>query len=347
MHYIRVERRDAEKAKRKLIGSRLLDSRRSVEHSDSYVYFPTHNISTKTIKKLIGRSAALVDRAPAQGKHQTQIGFKDRMRAALSKKEYEAAPKGYDIVGNIAIVDFPDSLKKNEKTIAQIIMDIHPHITTVLAKAGAVSGKYRTRKFRHVLGKKSFVTTYKESGCVFEFDVRKTFFSNRLAFERARIAGLVKDKENVVVMFSGVGPFVILIAKKHPRANVVGMELNKSAHASALRNMALNRTANATAELGDVRKLARKYRNFADRIIMPLPKESLSFLDEVKQIAKKRAVVHLYAFGKSASAYDDAIAVIRKHAEAKGYRVRVVSKRVVRPYSAEDVEVVIDYMLEK
>jgi tRNA (guanine37-N1)-methyltransferase len=309
MKYIKTSAKNAEKVKRNLVRQNLLDKRRKVKYSKSYVYFPIV-ISNSTNKK-VG--------IPSQS---------------------------YDILGNIAIIDM-DGGKTREKKFARELLERHTNVTTILAKAGAVKGKYRTRAFRYVAGKKTFVANYRENNCVFTFDVRKTFFSNRLSFERARISKLVKEKENVVVFFSGVGPFVIEIAKAHKSATVVGIEYNKYASRMANENIKLNKASNAIAENGDVKKLSGKYKNFADRIIMPAPAQSMDFLDEAFLVAKKRAFVHFYTFGPNGSAFKDAISMIKKHSINKKYKTNIKFKRIVRSYSPQEVEVVIDYKIMK
>jgi tRNA (guanine37-N1)-methyltransferase len=308
MDYIRAKTKNAENVKRKIIRRGILDRSAPVKHSKSYVYFPV----------VIGRS------------RNKKVGVR----------------RGYDILGNIAVIDF-DGTREQERGFARQLLERHASVKTVLAKAGAVRGRYRTREFRHVLGKRNFVAEYRENGCAFRFDVRKTFFSNRLSFERARINGLVKKGENVMVFFSGVGPFAIEIAKAHRDATVVGIELNRYASRMANENAGLNRVANVKLESGDVRKLSKDYRNFADRIVVPMPKQSLDFLDEILAVAKRNARVHLYAFGMNESAYSETAKALKAHAEQNGYRIRVDSKRVVRPYSPKEVEIAMDYTIRK
>ena len=101
--------------------------------------------------------------------------------------------RGYDLLGNIAIIEEESRAKEREK--AKELLGTHKQVRTVLAKAGAVTGVYRIRKVRYVAGERNYTADYRENNCLFRFDVRKTFFSNRLSFERTRILGLVKPKE--------------------------------------------------------------------------------------------------------------------------------------------------------
>ena len=111
-----------------------------------------------------------------------------------------------------------------------------------------------------------------------------------------------------------------------------------------LENIKLNKTDNVKPVLGDVKKASRKYKNFADRIIMPLPRSSAGFLDDAYAVAKKKATVHLYAFADEPGTLKD---TIRAHADRKKYDVRFLGDREARPYSATESEYVIDYQIRK
>ncbi len=300
-------------------------------------------IAEKTRAKVLDLSN--VNRTRPAGYSKSYV-YKPLAISKSTNKKLRMPRRGYDILGNIAIIDIADG-KKKEMEFAKSVLAKHKSVKTILAKAGAVSGTYRTRKYRYVLGERTFITTYRENNCVFRFDVRKTFFSNRLSYERARIAGLVKENENVMVFFSGIGPFVIEIAKVHKKANVVGIELNGYACKAAAYCAKMNKVANVKFETGDVKKLAEKYEGFADRIIMPLPQDAAKFLDQALLVAKKKATVHLYAFGPSTSAFNDIAAKVDEHAARRKYNVAFKSRRVVRPYSAKDVEIVLDYLITK
>ncbi|MDE1868355.1 MAG: RsmD family RNA methyltransferase [Candidatus Micrarchaeota archaeon] len=253
--------------------------------------------------------------------------------------------RGYDLLGNIAVIEPMGRIEERKK--AQELMKTHEHITTVLAKAGAVSGRYRTRKHRYVAGKRTKIAIYKENGCTFKFNVDTSFFSNRLSYERSRIMALVRKKENVMVMFAGVGPFAIEIAKTRKDANVAAVELNKNAYKYMLENIKLNKAQNVVAINSDVKKIPQKYKGFADRVVMPMPKSSLLFLDQAFMVAKKRCVVHIYSFGNSETASDDVYGAIKEHAKKNGYKVKRLLERTVRPYSAKEIEIVIDFQISR
>jgi Predicted methyltransferase len=130
--------------------------------------------------------------------------------------------------------------------------------------------------------------------------IENTYFSARLATERARVASLVKQGEVVLVMFSGIAPYPLNIAKAAKPTRIVGIEINPNSHALALDNLELNKKISAKIELhcGDVRKVIPKLKAQFDRIIMPLPKDAEEFLDVALPAAKPGAELNVYIFCK-------------------------------------------------
>jgi tRNA (guanine37-N1)-methyltransferase len=345
MFYAEASEKDAERVRRNLSRLDALDKHNMVQHSDSYVYFPV-NISDARIKKLIEKSGVRLVNKAAIAKEPRRTYY-DLLDGKLTATELNALTRGFDLFGDIALIDVPPGLNGREAIVARAILQANHRISTVLAKAGPISGVFRTRKMRFISGKRRFIALHRENGCTFRFDVRKVFFSTRFAFERARVTSLVGGRERVMVMFAGAGPFAIEIAKVHKKSRVVAIELNKFGYEYMKGNILLNKTPNVIPVLGDVRDKAKDFKGFADRIIMPMPKSSETFLDEALLVAKKRAVVHIYTFAPTANQFGPIKAAIREHAARNGYKVRFLSGRTVRPYSAVEAEIVLDYEILK
>ncbi len=113
-----------------------------------------------------------------------------------------------------------------------------------------------------------------------------------------RVAQLIQPKESVLVMFSGVAPYPLLIAKHSAAKFVVGIEKNPVAHKYALENLKLNKVPASKVQLfcGDARKQGLKLKQKFNRIIMPLPKTAETFLDVAFKLIKKGGIIHLYQF---------------------------------------------------
>ena len=339
---IKVRRINAEKARKYLTKHTLLDNKHKVMSRNSFIYFPVRNMNNNTSTFLQDKLGGKIVRITFDTQNDMK-SYKTLLKKALGD-DYENAPRGFESIGNIAIID---SNAKIAKKIGSVIMEMNKNISTVIRKEGAVKGRYRKRKYKHVIGKRRFVTEYKENGATMKFDIRDTFFSTRLSFERSRIAALSKGKENVVVMFAGVGPFAIELALKNKEANVVGIEINRKAARYMKENIELNKTKNVVAVSGDVKKVAKNYPDFADRIIMPLPKDAGSFLDSVVIMAKKKCIVHYYAFVDIDGGVEDLVEKLKAFFSSRKMRFEVIMWRTVRPYSPKTIEIVIDFKVAR
>jgi len=339
---LKINKKNAERLRRFMVKHDLFNPQYKILKSKDFIYFPISQRDSsyiEDVRRLYGAEIAEVDfeRSP---KIQS---YREILAKRLGDATLSNATKRYDLLGNIAVIDSDDS--SLARRLAKTIMEVNKNVSTVIRKGGAVSGLYRTRKYYYVMGKRNYIAVYKENGATFRFDVRKVFFSPRLAYERKRISEAAGDGENVMVMFAGVGPFAIEIAKAHRSSNVVAVELNKYAYSYMLENIRLNRLENVVAVHGDVRKVANNYKGFADRIVMPLPKSSSAFLESVEKVARNGCIVHYYTFGSAKSAVADSKRLIRNFFSDRNKKVKFIGDRVVRPYSAEEVEVVIDFKL--
>ena len=335
---IRANKKNAEATRAYLNVHKLMDKQHKVVRRNSFIYFPVSRIDDKAMQELAALGAK---RSKMQfTRSSVRKEYRQTLLREIGYSEYDKITKSYDLIGDTAIID---ESGKNARKLAQVIMSVNKNVKRVIRKNGAVSGIYRTRKFSHVAGEHGYTVRYRENGIILQLDIRKSFFSPRLSYERKRISGLAKDFENVVVLFAGVGPFALLIAKEHKNSNVVAIELNKSAYDSMLYNIRINRLSNVVPVLGDAKKEARKYRKFADRIVMPLPKDAYNFLGSANEMARDGCVVHYYAFSKSKDPYSLHMKRIHSFFSKHGKAVRFSSKRIVRTYSASEVEIVLDF----
>jgi tRNA (guanine37-N1)-methyltransferase len=225
--------------------------------------------------------------------------LKELLKGKIPDEKLALISRSFDVVGDIAIIEVPDELKKFAKEIAKAISAMQKNVKAVYMRQGGHTGKLRIQKLKHLYGEKRTETIHKENNIMLRLDVSKAYFSPRQSTERKRVYAQVKKPESVLVMFSGVGPFVISIAKNSPAKEVYGIELNKAAHKYATENAKLNK-AEAKVKLfcGDVRKIVPKLGKKFDRVVMPLPKGAESFLPLAFSAAKKGAVINFYDFEK-------------------------------------------------
>ena len=143
------------------------------------------------------------------------------LKNKLSKKELKELRTSLDILGDAAIIEIPKKLARKQSLIGRAVLKANPQLRAVFKKASPVRGAYRIRSLARIAGKGSTLVTYRENSCAFRFDLQKVFFTPRMSSERMRVAKQVKANETVIDMFSGVGPFSILIAKIQPKVKAI------------------------------------------------------------------------------------------------------------------------------
>lgn len=237
----------------------------------------------------------------------------------ISKKEISQIPKSFDIVGDISIFnEFPKELIKKEKQVGEYICSKLKNIKVVTRKISPFSGKYRLMKLKIIYGEKRKLTKTKENNCTFLVNVEKTYFSPRLSTDRLRIAKKIKPNDRVLVMFSGVSPYPIVISKNSKAKEIYAVEANKSAHKLAQENLKLNKINNVKLFCGDVNKILPKINLKFDKILMPYPKNAIKYLDSAVSKSRKGSIIYFYDFLSKEQ-------IDNKNYDFSKYPVRIVS----------------------
>ena len=214
--------------------------------------------------------------------------------------------KSFDVLGNTAIINFHNKLRKKEKIkFAERLMAKNNRITSVFEKSGKIKGRLRKPLLKYVAGKNTEEVLYRENGCVFRFNISSTYFSPRLSNERKEIASLIKENKIVFVMFAGVAPFSIVIAKNSNCRKVYSNEINREANKYTKLNVELNNLKGKVEIIpGDIRKISRELHSRGikfDVIVMPRPRLKSSFLEQAFMLSKKGTRVYYYDFAKNFS----------------------------------------------
>ena len=237
------------------------------------------------------------------------VNLKDALKNKISEEEI---PTSFNIIGNIAVFSkLPDNAKK-QKLIANMLLKLNKNIKTVLLKVKQFSGEYRLPKFKILAGKKTKEALYKENNSQFKLDLEKCYFSPRLANERLRIAKQVKFNETILVMFSGIAIYPIVISRNSKAKEIYGIEINPVAHKYALENLMSNKIINIKLFKGDVKKIIPRIKLKFDRIIMPAPKNAEEYLSLIKNKIKKSTIIHFYDFSQEKDFPKQSINKIKK-----------------------------------
>ncbi len=285
-----VAKTDAERTKRLLMEKKLLAfSHLPLVTADRVVFpllaapsdgFPPHEI------------------VPFSGKGKERKTLQEEFDALLTPDERHILKTSFDVIGSIAILEMDEGLLHKEKQIAQVILDHHKNITTVLKKAGIHDGVFRAQPMAFLAGVDTRETVHKENGVRLKLDVEKVYFSPRLSTERERILAQIRDGEKILCLFSGCGPYPITFAKHKAGLSIVSIEINPLGITYQKENVKLNRIRQGVIEVieGDVKKVLTPVKGTFDRIAMPLPKDAEDFLVDALPKAHAGTVVHLYDF---------------------------------------------------
>ncbi len=332
MMYVKVKKELAEKTRRELVKLGVISDEYEVEKDENFVYFPVKSCPQGF--ECVEREGKRKERKP----HSLREALKDK----LTDDELEQLITSFDIIGDIAIIQVPESLEDKAELIAQAIMKVHKNVKTVCQKVGPRQGIFRVAPLKVIAGERKFVTVYKENGVKMKVDVLRTYFSPRLSTERKRIADQVKDGEVIAALFAGVGPFPLVIAKRR-KVKIFAVELNPYAYSLMVENIKMNVLKGEIIPIqGDVRVVAKELPK-CDRVLMPLPKGGEDFLEEAINLAKPGGIVHFYQFAPEGDLYSDAEKKIRLAAEKLGRKVEIVNRKVVRPHKPRVYQIVIDF----
>lgn len=239
------------------------------------------------------------------------------------------ACRSFNVLGNIAVVNFSDGVKSSDKKkFAKEIIENNKSIKTVLEKSRKFSGRLRKMETKYILGEKNKEVLYRENNCNFRFNIDTTYFSPRLSNERKEIALEVKNNSSVFVMFAGVAPFSIVIAKNSNPKEIYSNEINREANKYALLNAELNKVKNKINFVnGDIKKVAVKLyeqKKKFDFIVMPRPNLKESFLEQAFMLSKKGTKVFYYDFCK-VDEKDEIIEKIKKQAFECKKKIKILN----------------------
>jgi len=257
--------------------------------------------------------------------------------------------RAFDVLGNIAIVKFPRNFKLvDKKKFANKILKDNASIKTVLEKVGGFSGRLRKMQTKYVAGEKTKEILYKENACVFRFNIDETYFSSRLSNERKELASKVKKGDNVLVMFAGVAPFPIVIAKNSKADKIYSNEINREANKYAKLNIELNKVKSRVELIpGDIKKVARKLKNKKAKfnvIVMPRPQLKNSFLEQAFMLSKKATRIFYYDFCKE-DEVDLIVEKVKKEAKKFKKKIKILKTKKAGEIAPYRIRLRIDFKI--
>lgn len=292
---LKVPKNDADKIRRVLLDLSLLDMDKKIKRIDDFVFIPlVYTPNKKLMEELESYEVEIVDTNFEIHKKGPK-SLKSILKGKIEDDKVEEIKKSFDIIGEIVILEIPEEFEDYKYVIGDAALKFTKR-RSVYRKTSEIKGIIRTRELEHIAGQDKSETIHKEFGSRLLLDVKKVYFSPRLATERRRITDQIKECETVIDMFAGIGPFSISIAREH-NVKIYSIDINPYAFKYLKKNIELNKLkGNIIPLLGDVEEVLTSLNLKSDRIIMNLPGTAWNFLDTAIKSLKHGGVIHYYEF---------------------------------------------------
>ena len=345
----------------------ILNTKIRIVHESEHILFPLINVEV-LIDKLKNAIKNEIEYNLLKFKGTLDPRFKhksiiDALKGEINDEFLDFIPKSYDIIGDIAIIEINDLLPLNDQEsvklknkIARALTLVNKNVKSVYEKRSKIKGPYRLRELHHLYGEKRTETTHKENNCIFNLDLSKVFFTPRLVFERKRIASSsIQEKELIVDLFAGVGPFSIQIAKNHD-VTIHSFDVNPRAYEQLKENITLNKIkgeifphkVDVKTLVAPLNELGASLKNKVDRIIMNLPERSIEFIDIACFLMKKSGgIIHSYQFIDKPNALEKAINNLHESiANQKWVVDKIFKSKIVKQFSPKAELIVVDLKIK-
>jgi tRNA (guanine37-N1)-methyltransferase len=369
--FIKLENKDGQKLidlmNRTMWNKSILEKKYKVIHENDFIFFPliedvdmiaefTSFIKSKLKFEIISMKAAL-------NPNYKQKNLLEFLQDKIPKEYLNLIPKSFDIIGNLAIIEF-ERLKKQEiedlaniKTeIANAILNLNKNVVSVYEKKSQIKEVHRIRELELLGGKNLSETIHKENNCSFRLDIKQTFFTPRLVFERNRVASSnIKENEIIVDLFAGVGPFSIQIAKLH-NVRVFSFDINPRAYNFLKENINNNKLKGKIfpfhldiknlLDLND--ELGNQLKNTVNRIIMNLPEKSIDYIEVACFLMnEKGGILHFYDFSEKPNPVDNTKEKLSKELSKLNWKIdKILESKIVKAFSPKSDLVVFDLVIK-
>jgi tRNA (guanine37-N1)-methyltransferase len=337
---VKVRLKDAEKIRRFLTDRDAINRELKPLSNKNHVYIPVKKVITEiNSDKIVEKDFQKFEKKPSS--------YIDLLK--LPRKIMEKLPKSYDIIGEVILVKISDELANYKREIGKALLAANKNIRSVYL-SNPVSGDLRTREIEIIAGEKNSKTCHFEYGVKFELDIKKTYFSPRLANERKRISDKIIDGEVVVDMFTGVAPFPIIIAKYSNPRIIYAIDINKNsikyAKTNVSKNQVLDKIEIIKSDAAEIKNILDKKGVKADRIIMNLPFKSHLFFKNALEIASNLCVIHYYDILPEYE-IDNRIGYLKKISKKQYYELVDLKVNKIKTYAPRVFYIGIDITAKK
>jgi tRNA (guanine37-N1)-methyltransferase len=334
---VKIPLKEINKVKKILTKENLMDKKYKIKTDEKYGFIPIKTqIKINELKIRLNETYNLneiaIENIDLEPFKKEPKNITEHLKGKLSNKEIKDLKTSFDIIGDLVLLEIPGSLEKHKKIIGKATIDFTGARSVFMKKSG-IKGIRRTREIELIRGDNNSKTTHKEHGVKLALDIKKVYFSPRLATERKKIEEQVKDEELILDMFTGVGPFPILIAK-NKKIKMYGVDINEIAIDYLKENIKINKLKGVVCPIhGDINDVAIEFheKNLKfNRIIMNLPETAYKFLELAISLIEDNGIIHYYEFGND---YDLIVNKIKKIAIKHDKSIEILDKRKIKSTS--------------
>ncbi len=280
---VRVAKGEGESVRKKLLDLGLLDSGLKIIREGDSILFPVLGDDLPDIGFEVCEEE-FDERRLMDTDYKSLVSLPEELRPLL--------PTSFDVIGDVGIFRLPDELSSYAREIGVALLAAFPRLRTIAMDKG-VKGEFRVRDLEVVAGDVKLETIHQEYGIRLLVDPSRVYFNPRLAGERHRVASLVREGETVIDMFSGIGPFAVMIAKQAKPFVVFALDINPECIEYMKRNVEINKVTNLVPIEGDSKHLIFDIP-CADRIVMNLPHTARQFFAEALTRLNIGGTIHFY-----------------------------------------------------
>jgi tRNA wybutosine-synthesizing protein 2 len=268
--------------------------------------------------------------------------IRDALRDAAGDGAARALPTGYQRLGHVLVVRWPDALRPQFPFLVEAFRHAFG-VRTILRHRGPIDGELRHPRLEVLLDGPT-ETDVLEGGVRWRFDAAQIMFSSGNRTERQRAGLLVRPGESVVDLFAGIGYFALPAAKVGRAGRVFAVDRNPL----SVHYLAVNARRNGVEDrmeirLGDNRGVEIPGGG-ADRIFLGYLPSALPWVGPALPLLRPEGGwlhVHLVVDARRAKRAA-ADAVQRAVAEGGGALRGAAQAREVKPYGPGRTHVVVD-----
>lgn len=333
---LKVPKNEANHIRLILQEKNILNHNWKIRRSEDYVYLPLNQEPDDKILKELDLNSVDIVTIDFEELQKRPRSMEDYLHGKIPPTKMDEFKKSFDIIGDVVILEIPEELEDEKYLIGEAALKFTRR-KSVYRKKSEIKGIVRTRELEHLAGEDQSVTIHKEYDSKIMLDVKRVYFSPRLATERKIITDQVQNGEIIIDMFAGVGPFAINITRKH-NVHIYAIDINPHAIYYLKKNITLNKLQGRIEPIqGDVAEVLKNINIKADRIIMNLPGTAYEFLPIAVEHLKTGGTLHYYQFSRD---FKDPMKKIEESAYPRG--VEILDKRKVKSRSPGVWHVAVD-----